>query len=73
MPYTLFGEDICLTNHCNVSTAKIFVSRFSWQSFQNYDISSERLYADSLDFIKHVECMSVDVVINLSGAVCYEL
>lgn len=70
MPYTLFGEDICFANQCNISMAKMYVSHFSWQCYQNYDISSERQYADSLAFITHVECMSMHVGINFSKAVC---
>lgn len=49
--------------------AKMFVSHFSW-SYQNYDISSERQYADSLPFIKQVECISMNVGINLSRVIC---
>lgn len=39
------------------------------ENYQNYDISSERQYADSLAFIKRVEHMSMNMGINLSGAV----
>lgn len=50
--------------------AKMFVSHFSWQSYQNYDISSERQYTYSLALIKHIECISMNVRISLSGAIC---